>query len=114
MLELRVFKFAIMKESVWRGIINTLVLCWKKSANDKIFNLKILRLKLNFDSKIWMLLKGLNMLLRIKSLNIRDKTLYKNIVSLFKKKKKVNVYLYYFSIESSLYELFIFYILKLL
>lgn len=52
MFELRVFKFAIMKESVWRGIINTLVLCWKKSVNDKIFNLKILRLKLNFDSKI--------------------------------------------------------------
>lgn len=72
MFELRVFKFAIMKESIWRGIINTLVLCWKKSANDKIFNLKILRLKLNFDSKIWMLLKGLNVLLRIKSFNIRD------------------------------------------
>lgn len=87
MLELRVFKFAIMKESVWRGIINTLVLSWKKSANDKIFNLRILRLKLNFDEKIWMPLKGLNVLLRIKSFNIRDKTLYKNIVSLLKKEK---------------------------
>lgn len=32
-------------------------------------------------------LKGLNVLLRIKSFNIRDKTLYKNIVSLLKKEK---------------------------
>lgn len=76
-----------MKESVWRGVINTLVLSGKKSANDKIFNLRILRLKLNFDEKIWMPLKGLNVLLRIKSFNIRDKTLYKNIVSLLKKEK---------------------------